>query len=81
MIIMKVSFKFCGGCNPNYDRLKALDNLIKKHPEWEVNYDYENNCNDKCIVICGCKRACADISKIKAKQVIVVDNEKLLSEL
>lgn len=60
---MKVFIKYCGGCNPRYDRVKELDNFKRKYKDIEFTYDYDNDV-DICLIVCGCNSACADVSFI-----------------
>ena len=33
---MKVGIKYCGGCNPRYDRAAFVERLLSDHPEWDA---------------------------------------------
>lgn len=55
---MTVGIRYCGGCNPRYDRVQAVERLKTKYPgaAWEnaapgVRYD-------AVVVVNGCKTAC-----------------------
>lgn len=55
---MTVGVKFCGGCNPTYDRGEAFADLRKRFPNvvfetYDANKKYE-----KLLLICGCERVC-----------------------
>lgn len=64
---MLVGVKFCGGCNPRYDRGKALETIKKQTggaaefviAEEGAEYDY-------LLVIGGCTNCCASYSQYKA---------------
>jgi len=60
--------KFCGGCNPRYDRVEALEK-IKATFDGKVNFDYakENVNYDVLLVIGGCTNCCASFEQYKAK--------------
>lgn len=71
---MKVGIKFCGGCNPRYDRRKALTELQNHFPGIEWVTDSAAIC-DFWLVACGCARECVDVSKlIASKKVLVLAN-------
>lgn len=55
---MEIGVKFCGGCNPTYERGAAL----KKYKEMFSGHTYESvnpqKKYDRILVICGCEKAC-----------------------
>ena len=48
--------KFCGGCNPKYDRRKTVE-LIEQRLNADIKYS-EPNRGDICLLVSGCERAC-----------------------
>ena len=71
---MKVGIKFCGGCNPRYDRRKELTKLQQGMTGVEWVTDNRVIC-DYWLVACGCARECVDISRlIASKEVLVLTN-------
>lgn len=84
---MLVGVKFCGGCNPRYDRGKTLETIKKQAgsavefvlAEEGAEYDY-------LLVIGGCTNCCASYSQYKAriKTIRMWDEshiEKIIQEL
>lgn len=68
---MKVGVKFCGGCNPRYDRGEALKKL-KEHLtdiRW-VTGKKEEIC-DYWLLICGCQRGCIEEKDFTATKEIL----------
>lgn len=65
---MRFGFKFCGGCNPRYDRVGAFEN-IKKYFCGRANFEKAEDGNeyDGLLVIGGCTNCCPAISDIKTK--------------
>ena len=57
---MKVYLKYCGGCNPLYDRSVIREMLIADFPH--ITFTREEEEADCAAVICGCSRACASVS-------------------
>ncbi|WP_333887011.1 hypothetical protein [Clostridium sp.] len=61
---MNVGIKYCGGCNPKYDRKQFLYDL-----QQEFKYNFETASLDKTydivIVLCGCTSCCVAHSKLK----------------
>lgn len=54
----KVLLRYCGGCNPRYDRVAAVENVKKQFPELVFcPYDPdENGC--AALIVCGCTARC-----------------------
>ena len=62
---MKVAIKYCGGCNPDYDRV-ALVKCIEKSLHGKVEFvSAEDEDIDLVLAVEGCKTACADLSAFK----------------
>ena len=57
---MKVYLKYCGGCNPLYDRSVIREMLAADFPC--ITFTREESEADRAAVICGCSRACASVS-------------------
>ena len=71
-IMLKVAIKYCGGCNPDYDRV-ALAERIKQSLNGKVEFVSPEDGNiDVLLAIEGCKTACADLSTIKATQIRII---------
>jgi hypothetical protein len=54
----RVALKYCGGCNPGFDRVKyvrAIQNAAGDLIEWVTVYDPDF---EAALVICGCDSAC-----------------------
>ena len=62
---MVFGVKYCGGCNPRYDRTAFFDTVKKRCPEEEFQYVQPEVTYDHLLVVCGCPSRCADISKIQ----------------
>lgn len=69
---MKRAVKYCGGCNPRYDRVAFVRQLEKKlgvpltSAEAGIVYG-------ELYVICGCSARCAEIDRFQAERVIIFD--------
>ena len=82
---MKIGIKYCGGCNPTYDRTNVVLE-IKKHIDKGHNIETikQGIIYDIVIVVCGCSCACANHKNIEAKYEKICitngnDNIKLLN--
>ena len=65
---MLIGVKFCGGCNPRYDRGKAFE-TIKQRLQGEAEFVIaeEGAPYDYLLVIGGCTNCCASICLYQAK--------------
>lgn len=56
---MTVLIRYCGGCNPRYDRTEIVRRLKERFPGLLFSYDKEERC-EAAVIVCGCSSACAD---------------------
>jgi len=82
--LLKVAIKYCGGCNPDYDRV-ALAQRIKEVLSGKVQFvSPEDEDIDLVLAIEGCKTACADVSGFESSKIRIIskvqDGENLLNE-
>ena len=57
---MTINIKYCGGCNPRFDRAEIEHRLKERFPF----YTYLTNAQedtDVVIILCGCGSACASV--------------------
>jgi hypothetical protein len=70
--MLKVAIKYCGGCNPDYDRV-ALVNCIGKSLHGKVEFvSAEDENIDLVLAVEGCKTACADLSAFKGTKILFI---------
>ena len=62
---MRVGIKYCGGCNPRYDRVAAVRELEKRHPEWQIEPAGDGG-QEYILVVCGCTAVCAAHDSLRA---------------
>lgn len=65
---MNVGIKFCGGCNPKYDRGDVAKLLMKNLEYYDIEYVNKDKSYDIVIVLQGCERACANLKNINTKR-------------
>lgn len=78
---MNIGIKYCGGCNPRYQRIREVAKLKTKLSEMQkIKVEYTEGSDVICdywIVVCGCATACADTQQLKARyEVIEVSQPK-----
>ncbi|MGN1414127.1 MAG: hypothetical protein ACI4WY_07770 [Anaerovoracaceae bacterium] len=69
---MKVAFRYCGGCNPRYDRGALVKRLTEKHPEWDAEIAEEGTNYHLLVVVGGCSSCCAAWKQFTADRVVKV---------
>lgn len=83
---MKIGIKYCGGCNPRYDRTNVIEQLKKDLPGSDAFLAEPFADMDYVVVVCGCKSACALIDGFEGRygRTILTESDAydgLLSEL
>ncbi len=80
---MKIGIKYCGGCNPVYNRGRQVKRLQEQFPEHE--FDFAAGDMKVCeigLVVCGCVRACASVDGIEPKKkLFLLPTERSFSEV
>lgn len=65
---MKIGVKYCGGCNPTYDRTGVVSKLKKHLCEGDsIEIAKQAIIYDIVIILCGCSKACVNHQNIEAK--------------
>ena len=65
---MKIGIKYCGGCNPIYDRaavVSSLEEYVNK--AYNIEIAKQGIIYAVVIILCGCTSACASNNNLKAK--------------
>jgi len=69
---VKVGLKYCGGCNPEYDRV-ALVRYIEESLHGKVAFIKPESEGVRLILaVEGCSTACADLSTFQGKEIRVI---------
>lgn len=58
----KIGLRYCGGCNPRYDRVAVVKRLEEFFPEAEFLVAEEGKRYCAVVVACGCSSRCANVS-------------------
>lgn len=65
---MKIGIKYCGGCNPRYDRTEVVLRLKEYIGEGHsIETTKKGIIYDIVIILCGCTSACANNQNLEAK--------------
>ncbi len=74
--MLKVGIKYCGGCNPYYDRaalVKQIESRLKGNVEF-VSPD--NDDADLVLAVEGCQTACADLGSFQGKAIHIISRRE-----
>ena len=77
----RIGVRFCGGCNPRYDRVGALRMLRESLPQliWEsVEPGMEY---DRYLLICGCMAACVTVKDLPGDKLVWVRSPEELKRI
>ena len=67
--MLKVGIKYCGGCNPGYDRV-ALADYIRESLHGRAKFVPLDHAQiDLVLAVEGCQTCCADLSPFAGKQI------------
>jgi len=87
---LKVGIKYCGGCNPRYDRSSLVNQIVEDYKE-KITFENvkEKELYDSIIVVCGCGSRCADYRRYERKSNPIIihceldqyDARKILNEM
>jgi hypothetical protein len=82
---MRVGLKYCGGCNPEYDRI-ALVRHIEESLHGRVKFvSPESEGIELLLAVEGCSTACADLSAFQGMEIRVIttveSGERFIQEI
>ncbi|HNZ64869.1 MAG TPA: hypothetical protein PKJ10_03450 [Smithella sp.] len=72
-----IGIKYCGGCNPQIDRTKLVQEIKKRCPPEYFPTTEPSPAWDIGILVCGCLTACADkpdFRNLARKWIVVAGN-------
>jgi len=58
--IKKIGVKYCGGCNPTYERVEIIRKIRSKLEDQILFLRYDEPGVDGLVLMSGCHRACAN---------------------
>lgn len=59
-----VALRYCGGCNPRYDRVAAVEKLKRRFPELVFRPYTPGEEYGAVLLVCGCTAQCAGQSDL-----------------
>ena len=73
---IKIVIKYCGGCNPEFDRVKAMAGMLERLAKTVEVVPLDDERADMLVAVEGCPTACADLSGFKGKRVVVLSSQE-----
>ena len=67
-----IGIKYCGGCNPDYDRVALVEQIAERLKGRAVLVPAGRADADLILAVQGCETACADLSPFEGKEVCVI---------
>jgi hypothetical protein len=55
----KIGVKYCGGCNPGYERVEMIEKVQFRLGDQLLFHRHGDEDSDALILVSGCQRACA----------------------
>ena len=69
---MKIGVKYCGGCNPQYDRVEVVEALQKRLEGKAAFVSRDDDGIDLILAVEGCETACVDLSSFEGKRIFEI---------
>ena len=73
---IKIAIKYCGGCNPTFDRVEAVAGMLERLSAVVAVVPLEDERADMLVAVEGCATACADLSGFNAKKIVVLSSRE-----
>jgi len=74
-----IAIKYCGGCNPEYDRVEAVAEMLDRLADVMVVVPLDDERADMLVAVEGCPTACADLSGFKGKKIVVLTSREAVA--
>ena len=69
---LKIRVKYCGGCNPNYDRVALAKQIEERLSGKAALVGAEGNGIALVLAVVGCTIACADLRPFEGQEVRLI---------
>ena len=70
--MLKIGIKYCGGCNPYYDRVDLVRQIENRLDGIVEFVSPANDDVDLVLAVEGCNTACADLSLFDGKNIRII---------
>jgi hypothetical protein len=69
---LKIGVKYCGGCNPNYDRVALVKQIEERLKEKASLVKADDEGTALVLAVAGCSTACADLTPFAGMEVRII---------
>jgi hypothetical protein len=69
----RIGVKYCGGCNPEYDRVSLVKDIEKRLKNDAQFVSWQSEDIDLLLVVCGCRTACVDLSPFEGLRILKIE--------
>jgi hypothetical protein len=73
---LRIGIKYCGGCDPQYDRLEAVERIKAGLGDKMEFVSYEDKPISGVLVVAGCPTACVDLEPFENYPVFVLRSKE-----
>ncbi len=84
-LMLKVGIKYCGGCNPYYDRVAIVKRIADRLAGRVEIVALDHDQIDLVVAVEGCSTACADLNSSKARAIRIItqpeDADEFIQEI
>ncbi|MBS7527589.1 hypothetical protein KHM83_12965 [Fusibacter paucivorans] len=74
--VKTIGVKFCGGCNPKYDRKAVYHRLLHLYGEAHIRLADPKRHDAILCVICGCPSKCAAYRAYRYDRIVWIDSNE-----
>ena len=75
---LKIVIKYCGGCNPEFDRVEAVAEMLGRLADVVELVPLDDARAHMLLAVQGCSTACADLDQYKGKKIIVLSSQEAM---
>jgi len=69
---LKIAVKYCGGCNPNYDRVALVKKIEESLSGKAAFVATDSNSISVVMAVVGCSIACADLTPFRGLETRII---------
>lgn len=73
---IKFAIKYCGGCNPDFDRVEAVAEMLARLADVAEMVAVDDERADMLVAVQGCRTACADLDNFQGKKIVVLSSRE-----
>ena len=82
---LRVGIKYCGGCNPEYDRVAIVNHIMQSLQDKIEIVRPESEDVDLILSVNGCSTACADLKSFEGLKIHTItsmeDSDKFIKAI